>query len=59
MILGGAYEANAAYVVSITHLTFDRHVRLSHEIEAYQRHQIKKLSTKGRGYRHSIWHLPT
>jgi hypothetical protein len=40
--IGGA-EAKTAHVVSITHLTFDRRVPLSREIEAYQRHRIKKL----------------
>jgi hypothetical protein len=39
----GGTEANAAHVVSITHLTFDRRVPLSREIETYQRHRIKKL----------------
>ena len=48
--IGGA-EAKTAHVVSITHLTFDRRVRLSREIEAYQRHRIKKLKQQqGRGY---------
>ena len=45
--IGGA-EAKAAHVVSITHLTFDRRVRLSREIEAYQRHRIKKLKQQQR-----------
>jgi hypothetical protein len=40
--IGGA-EAKTAHVVSITHLTFDRRVPLSREIESYQRHRIKKL----------------
>jgi hypothetical protein len=40
--IGGA-ETKTAHVVSITHLTFDRRVPLSCEIEAYQRHRIKKL----------------
>ena len=48
--IGGA-DAKTAHVVSITHLTFDRRVRLSREIEAYQRHRIKKLKQQqGRGY---------
>jgi hypothetical protein len=48
--IGGA-EAKTAHVVSITHLTFDRRVPLSREIEAYQRHRIKKLKRQqGRGY---------
>ena len=40
--IGGA-ETKTAHVVSITHLTFDRRVPLSREIETYQRHRIKKL----------------
>ena len=48
--IGGA-ETKTAHVVSITHLTFDRRVPLSREIEAYQRHRIKKLKLQwGRGY---------
>jgi hypothetical protein len=48
--IGGA-EAKTAHVVSITHLTFDRRVPLSREIEGYQRHRIKKLKQQqGRGY---------
>jgi hypothetical protein len=48
--IGGA-ETQTAHVVSITHLTFYRRVPLSREIEAYQRHRIKKLKQQqGRGY---------
>jgi len=48
--IGGA-EAKTAHVVSITHLTFDRCVPLSREIESYQRHRIKKLKQQqSRGY---------
>jgi hypothetical protein len=48
--IGGA-ETDNAHVVSITHLTFDRRVPLSREINAYQRHRIKKLKQQqGRGY---------
>jgi hypothetical protein len=39
----GGVETKTPHVVSITHLTFDRRVPLSREIEAYQRHRIKKL----------------
>jgi hypothetical protein len=39
------------HLVSITHLTFHRHVPLSREIEAYQRHRTKKLKQQqDRGY---------
>lgn len=48
--IGGA-ETETAHVVSITHLTFDRRVPLSREIEAYQRHRIKKLKQQ-RGLRY-------
>jgi hypothetical protein len=48
--MGGA-ETENAHVVSITHLAFDRRVPLSREIDAYQRHRIKKLKQQqGRGY---------
>jgi hypothetical protein len=48
--IGGA-ETKTAHVVSITHLTFDRRVALSHDIESYQRHRIKKLKQQqGRVY---------
>ena len=40
--IGGA-ETKTPYVVSITHLAFDRRVPLSREIENYQRHRTKKL----------------
>jgi hypothetical protein len=40
--IGGA-ETKTPHVVSITHLAFDRRVPLSREIDAYQRHRIKKL----------------
>jgi hypothetical protein len=47
----GGTEAKTAHVVSITHLTFDRRVPLSREIESYQRHRIKKQKQQqGRGY---------
>jgi hypothetical protein len=47
--IGGA-ETDNAHVVSITHLAFDRRVPLSREINAYQRHRIKKLKQQqGRG----------
>jgi hypothetical protein len=39
----GGTETDYAHVVSITHLAFDRRVPLSREINAYQRHRIKKL----------------
>jgi hypothetical protein len=47
----GGTETETAHVVSITHLTFDRRVPLSREIESYQHHRIKKLKQqRGRGY---------
>jgi hypothetical protein len=36
-------EAESVHLVSITHLSFSRKVPLFREIEAYQRHRIKKL----------------
>jgi hypothetical protein len=47
----GGGGAKTAHVVSITHLTFDRRVPLSREIEAYQRHRVRKLKQQqGRDY---------
>jgi hypothetical protein len=47
----GGVETKTPHVVSITHLTFDRRVPLSREIEAYQRHRIKTLKQRqGPGY---------
>ena len=46
----GGTETDYADVVSITHLAFDRRAPLSREIDAYQRHRIKKLKQQqGRG----------
>jgi hypothetical protein len=43
-------EAERVHLVSITHLSFGRNVPLFREIEAYQRHRIKKLKKQqGRG----------
>lgn len=43
-------KTDAAYVVSITQLSFDRDAPLSREIHVYQRHRIKKLKRQlGRG----------
>jgi len=39
----GGPHTEAAQIVSITHLSFDRRVPFSREIEAYQHHRIKKL----------------
>jgi hypothetical protein len=47
----GGSDSRTAQIVSITHLGFDRHIPLAREIEAYQRHRIKKLKQQqGRGY---------
>ena len=47
----GSHDAESMHVVSITHLTFSRNTLLFREIEAYQRHRIKKLKQQqGRGY---------
>jgi hypothetical protein len=39
----GAANTAVAYLVSITHLAFNRNISLAREIEAYQRHRNKKL----------------
>jgi hypothetical protein len=44
----GGTETDYAHVVSITHLAFDRRGPLSREIDAYQRHRIKKLKRQRR-----------
>jgi hypothetical protein len=47
----GGPNTETPHLVSITHLTFHRHVPLSREIEAYQRHRTKKLrQQQDRGY---------
>ena len=47
----GGSDSENVHIVSITHLSFDRHIPLAHEIEAYQRHRIKKLKQlHGRGF---------
>lgn len=46
----GGSETEAVHLVSITHLSFDRHTPLARDIEAYQRHRTKKLKQQlGRG----------
>jgi hypothetical protein len=39
----GALESKSVPFVSITHLAFDRNAPLAREIDAYQRHRVKKL----------------
>jgi hypothetical protein len=39
----GGPDTKTPYFVSITHLTFDRRTPLFRQIDAYQRHRIKKL----------------
>ena len=39
----GTEDDRAAFVVSITHLTFDRRLPLAREIAAYQKHRVKRL----------------
>jgi len=48
----GGHEAEKVHLVSITHLSFNRNVPLFREIDAYQRHRIKKLKKQqGSGHR--------
>jgi hypothetical protein len=48
--IGGA-DSKTPFLVSITHLAFNRNAPLAREIEAYQRHRNKKLKQQqGRGY---------
>jgi hypothetical protein len=47
----GDPESKNAHIVSITHLRFDRHIPLAREIDAYQRHRIKKIKQQdARGF---------
>lgn len=47
----GGPETTAVHIVSITHLIFDRRSPLFREIDAYQRHRIKKLKQQqGRSF---------
>jgi hypothetical protein len=39
----GGPDGKTPYVVSITHLSFNRRIPLFRQIDAYQRHRIKKL----------------
>lgn len=44
-------KADEGFFVSITHLIFERKTPLFRQIDAYQRHRIKKLRQQGgRGY---------
>jgi hypothetical protein len=47
----GGPDTKTPFLVSITHLAFDRRSPLFRPIDAYQRHRIKKLKQQaGRGY---------
>jgi hypothetical protein len=47
----GGPETKTPYIVSITHLTFNKRMPLFRQIDAYQRHRIKKLKQQnGRNY---------
>ena len=47
----GGRETQTPFIVSITHLIFDRRSPLFRQVDAYQRHRIKKLKQQaGRGY---------
>ena len=47
----GGPDTRTPFIVSITHLIFDRRCPVFRQIEAYQRHRVKKLKRQsGRGY---------
>lgn len=47
----GGPETKTPFIVSITHLIFDRRCAVFRQIDAYQRHRVKKLKRQsGRGY---------
>ncbi|HEV2675648.1 MAG TPA: hypothetical protein VGV37_13975 [Aliidongia sp.] len=43
----GQEEGVKAFLVSITHLVFDRKAPLAREIAAYQKHRVKRLRRLG------------
>ncbi|HKN27772.1 MAG TPA: hypothetical protein VJY34_07750 [Roseiarcus sp.] len=51
----GGPDTKTPYLVSITHLIFERKVPLFSQIDAYQRHRIKKLKQQAR--RNDRWPL--
>lgn len=47
----GGPDTKTPFIVSITHLIFDRRCPVFRQIETYQRHRIKKIKRQsGRGY---------
>ncbi len=47
----GGPDTKTPFIVSITHLIFDRRCPVFRKIEAYQQHRVKKLKRQsGRGY---------
>lgn len=51
----GGPDTKSAHLVSITHLIFERKLPLFSQIDAYQRHRIKKLKQQAR--RNDRWPL--
>ena len=51
----GGPDSKSAHLVSITHLIFERKLPLFGQIDAYQRHRIKKLKQQAR--RNDRWPL--
>jgi hypothetical protein len=39
-------EAEQVFLVSITHLAFDRRLPVAREIAAYQKHRVKRIRRK-------------
>ena len=47
----GGPDTKTPFIVSITHLIFDRRCPIFRQIETYQRHRVKKLKRQSRrGY---------
>ena len=46
----GGPDTKTPHLVSITHLAFERKLPLFSQIDAYQRHRIKKLKQQARRY---------
>ena len=49
-------EAEQVFLVSITHLAFDRRLPVAREIAAYQKHRIKRIRRENAGDAPAAYH---
>jgi hypothetical protein len=49
-------EAEQVFLVSITHLAFDRRLPVAREIAAYQKHRIKRIRRENAGDASAAYH---